>query len=187
MTIVEAIKVMEETNSVERAMEVCKECNDEIVQLMLEKYKKEILMDITPQDHPVVYIVGGQNASGKSKLITTLGEKNKKSVYIAIDNMKAHHPFRNVVNRRFTNDSEKLLHLACFDVFNKLFNQLLKEGYNLVIERTLGKKDKSHEYVKMASKYNYDVQIHVTATHELNSLVQSLERFIIEARASRYI
>ena len=96
--------------------------------------------------------------------------------------MKAHHPFRSYIDKNFPNESEELLHLACFEVFDRLLKELLEENYDITIERTLGSKEKMKRFLVEPSNYNYGIQIHVTATHEINSLLSALERFMYECK-----
>lgn len=164
----------------EEMKKLCEEYHSEIVEHMLSKYKNEILEGKEQSQSPTIYIVGGQNASGKSKLISELGSKNSNTVSIIIDDMKAHHLFRNYIDRNFANESEELLHMACFEVFDVLLEDLLKSGYDIIIERTLGSKEKTEKFVVKPANYDYNIEMHVTATHEINSLLSSLERFMYE-------
>ncbi len=166
----------------EEMINLCKKEQRSIVEKMLGKYKSEILMGKQISKCPTIYIVGGQNASGKSNLISVLKQNNQNSVSIIIDDMKAHHPFREYIDRNFPSQSEEILHLACFEVFDKLLKDLLDSGYDITIERTLGSIDKMKKFVVEPSNHNYNIQVNVTATHELNSLLSSLERFIYECR-----
>ena len=168
--------------TLEEMKNYCIAHQDEIVNSIIEPYKKEIMSDKKQSEDPTIYIVGGQNASGKSKLITELGKKNDTMVSIIIDDMKAHHPYRNFIDSKFPNNSEELLHIACFEVFNRLFQELIMDGYDIVIERTLGSEEKTRRFVEEPSKKGYNIQLYVTATHEINSLLSSLERFIIECK-----
>lgn len=165
------------------AMEAfCREHQEEIVDCVMRGYRAEIMKDKEKSISPTLFIVGGQNASGKSKLITLLGKENNNMVSIIIDDMKAHHPYRNYIDTNFPDDSEKLLHIACFEVFNRLFKDLVLGGYNIVIERTLGSKDKTRQFIEAPSAVGYEIRIYVTATHTINSLLSSLERFMIECQ-----
>lgn len=175
-------EMCKEVKTPEEMLALCKELQTIIVEYMLKKYKSEILQGKEPSKCPTIYIIGGQNASGKSKLISVLKQKNQNSVSIIIDDMKAHHPFRRYIDRNFPNQSEGILHLACFEVFDKLLKDLLNEGYDITIERTLGSKEKMQKFVVEPSNHNYNIQVNVTATHEINSLLSSLERFIYECR-----
>lgn len=167
----------------EEMRKLCEELQPEIVEHMLNKYRSQILEGKKQSKFSKLFIVGGQNASGKAKLINELIQvSDQKAVSIIIDDMKAHHPFREYIDKNFPNKSEELLHLACFDVFNKILTFLLKEGYDIIIERTLGEKNKIRQFLAEAANYNYDIEIHVTATHEINSLLSSLERFVYECR-----
>lgn len=167
----------------EEMKRLCEELQPEIVDQMLTKYKNEILEGKEKSKSPKLYIVGGQNASGKSKLINELIQVNDaKAVSIIIDDMKAHHPFREYIDKNFPNESEELLHIACFDVFNKILTVLLKEKYDVIIERTLGEREKIKQFIEEPANYNYDIEINVTATHEINSLLSSLERFVYECQ-----
>ena len=161
---------------------LCKDLQPQIVEYMLSQYKSEILQGKTPSDDPTIYIIGGQNASGKSKLIETLNNQHLNSISIIIDDMKVHHPFRSYIDKNFPNESEELLHLACFEVFDRLLKELLEENYDITIERTLGSKEKMKRFLVEPSNYNYGIQIHVTATHEINSLLSALERFMYECK-----
>lgn len=166
----------------EEMKKLCEELQIEIVEHMLEKYKSEILEGKEPSETPTIYIIGGQNASGKSKLISELERKNGNAVSIIIDDMKAHHPFRQHIDKNFPDQSEELLHLSCLEVFDRLLKYLSENKYNIIIERTLGSKEKTEKFVVEPSDYNYDIQIHVTATHGINSLLSALERFMYECR-----
>ena len=164
----------------EEMKKLCKKLQAQIVEYMLKKYKSEILEGKEPSEFPTMYIIGGQNASGKSKLISMLKQKNSNTVSVIIDDMKAHHPFRQFIDKNFPSQSEEILHLACFEVFDRLLKDLLDSNYDITIERTLGSKEKMRKFIVEPSNHNYDIQIHVTATHEINSLIAALERFICE-------
>ena len=166
----------------EQMKKLCEEYQSNIVEYMLAKYKYEILDGKEQSESPTIYIIGGQNASGKSKLISELNKKNGNSVSIVIDDMKAHHPFRQYIDKKFPEQSEEMLHLACFEVFDRLLSYLLENQYDITIERTLGSEEKTRKFVVEPSNHNYDIQIHVTATHEINSLLSSLERFMYECK-----
>jgi len=166
----------------EQMKKLCEEYQPKIVEYMLAKYKDEILEGKEQSKSPTIYIIGGQNASGKSKLISVLNKKNGNSVSIVIDDMKAHHPFRQYIDKKFPEQSEEMLHLACFEVFDRLLTYLLENQYDITIERTLGSEEKTRKFLVEPSNHNYDIQIHVTATHEINSLLSSLERFIYECK-----
>ena len=159
---------------------LCISNQSEIVEQMLETYRNEILEGKTPSLNPTIYIIGGQNASGKSMLISQLRKKNGNTVSIIIDDMKAHHPFREYIDNNFPNESEELLHLACFEVFDSLLTSLLNDGYDITIERTLGSELKTRRFVVDPANHGYNIEVHVTATHELNSLLSAVERFVYE-------
>ena len=90
----------------------CSKYHERIVKEMYEKYKKEIIVGKTPSEHPTIFIIGGQNASGKSKLIEELEKRNDNTVSIVIDNMKSLHPFNESLTQKFPDSAEKYLHEA---------------------------------------------------------------------------
>ncbi len=166
----------------EEMKNLCKEEHSRIVAHMIEMYKKEILVNKEPVESPTIYIIGGQNASGKSKLIGELGKANSNAVSIIIDDMKAHHPYREYVDKKFPEESEEILHMACFEVFDEVLKTLLRDKYDITIERTLGSEAKTRRFVVEPANYGYSIEMHVTATHEINSLLSSLERFMYECK-----
>lgn len=144
---------------IEQMRNLCKQFQSEIVEHILDKYKSEILVGKSPSKKPTIYIVGGQNASGKSKLISELGQINENTVSIIIDDMKAHHPFREYIDKNFTDESEELLHLSCFEVFDKILQVLLENKYDITIERTLGNEEKTRKFVVEPANYGYDIEL----------------------------
>lgn len=166
----------------EEMKRLCEEMQTEIVEHMLENYRREILEGKTPSKDATIYIIGGQNASGKSMLISQLGQKNRNTISIIIDDMKAHHPFREYIDSNFPNESEELLHLACFEVFDRLLTSLLDDKFDVTIERTLGSESKTRQFVVEPANHGYNIEIHVTATHEMNSLLSAVERFVYECK-----
>lgn len=175
-------QMCEGINTAEDMKKLCQNLQDQIVNQIKAKYKEEILKGKSVSDNPTIYIIGGQNASGKSRLITELGKINNNTVSIIIDDMKEHHPFRNYIDKNFPEESEELLHLSCFEVFDTLLDELLQEGYDIVIERTLGSKEKAEKYIVPPANQGYNIDINVTGTHGINSILSALERFVVECQ-----
>lgn len=176
--ICDTIKTKEDIES------ICDKYEDEIVNIMKKKYKSEILKNVKKSNNPTAYIVGGQNASGKTTLINQLYRDNiineDSIVPIIIDDMKAHHPFREFIDKNYPEQSEPLLHKACFRVFDEVMDELIAENYNILLERTMGSLDKAKNFIVKPANKGYKVQIHVMATHGINSYISALERFVQE-------
>lgn len=171
----------------EEMKKVCKTYQKDIVEIMLAGYEKTITdgkSAHSKKESSTLYIPCGQNASGKSGLMQELSRQGitTNAVPIIIDDMKSYHPLRDIIDKNYPEHSEELLHIACFEVFDKLLEKLLASGYDVLIERTLGSKEKADKFINIAKVYGCKIEVHAMGTHGINSLLSALERFIIECR-----
>lgn len=144
----------------------------EISKLVFEKmtYGK------TPQENPIMVIVGGQPGAGKSGLIDKTWAEMPNAVVLDVDDFRYFHPQIEEILQKYPND------LATFTIkfVNTMFGIVVKEledkKYNLIAQKTLKDDEVIYDTLVQLKEAGYLVVVRALAVSELESKMSALER-----------
>ena len=137
------------------------------------KLHKKILYDILgqcskpePGKKPVLVIMGGGSASGKSTMRKAtvdihMGKKGIKVGTVDADEIKSHLPEYESLKSSHPDDAARLVHEESSDITALAIDTLLRKGMNFVYDGTAKNKDKYQALVKEAKKRGFEVHLYV--------------------------
>jgi UDP-N-acetylglucosamine kinase len=147
-----------------------------------KKIFEDALQSATPQTNPIVIILGGQNASGKSTLGKKFLEECRKNggsiVRVENDALREYHP----LFAAFVQDDEKMMPAyTAKDVgrwTRRLIEDLGRNRYNMLIETTMRSPEVICETARrLHHEAGYDVQVNVFVVSYDKSLVGCFRRY----------
>lgn len=108
------------------------------VKEIFEREKEDLLIEIEPQEQPMAFILGGQPASGKSKLANVVMAQfpNDKFLFVNGDVYREFHPEAAELIKNSKTYSEKTQIFS--NVFTEnLIKEAIKNKYNIIVEGTM--------------------------------------------------
>lgn len=108
------------------------------VKEIFEREKEDLLIEIEPQEQPMAFILGGQPASGKSKLANVVMAQfpNDKFLFVNGDVYREFHPEVAELIKNSKTYSEKTQIFS--NVFTEnLIKEAIKNKYNIIVEGTM--------------------------------------------------
>ena len=124
------------------------------------KERKDLLSDLTPQEKPLAFILGGQPASGKSKLAKEFIGKfsNDNILFVNGDIYREFHPNRQeLINNPLSYSKETQIFSNVFT--ENLIHEAIKNKYNIMVEGTMRNPQVPYNTAKMFKENGYEVEI----------------------------
>ena len=130
------------------------------VREIYQEEKEKLLRNLIPQEKPLAFILGGQPASGKSKLAKEFIGKfsNDNILFVNGDIYREFHPNRQeLINNPLSYSKET-------QVFSNVFTEnLIREAtenkYNIMVEGTMRNPQVPYNTAKMFKENGYEVEI----------------------------
>ena len=158
---------------------------EELVEYSEEQFKQRLsitlarlIINKTPIDQPIAFLLGGQAGSGKTILQTMIDKKmNGNIIIINNDELKPLHPNYKKLSQKHGKEVTKLVTPFSSRMTEELIDELSKRRYNLVIEGTLRTIETPKTTTKLLQERGYKVNLYVMAVSKQLSYVGTLTRF----------
>lgn len=130
------------------------------VEEIYQEEKEKILRSLTPQERPLAFILGGQPASGKSKLAKEFIGKfsNDNILFVNGDIYREFHPNRQeLINNPLSYSKETQVFSNVFT--ENLIREAIENKYNIMVEGTMRNPQVPYNTAKMFKENGYEVEI----------------------------
>ena len=125
-----------------------------------QQEKKDLLADLVSQEKPLAFILGGQPASGKSKLAKEFIDKfsNDNILFVNGDIYREFHPNRQeLINNPLSYSKETQVFSNVFT--ENLIREAIENKYNIMVEGTMRNPQVPYNTAKMFKENGYEVEI----------------------------
>lgn len=144
---------------------------------ILANLELDVFDGIEPSEHPIIYISGGQPASGKGRLIS-IAERELKgnAAIINGDEYRFAHP---KIVEIFQKHERELAQYTDYDVrrwTQELFEKAISEKYNIIFEGTM-RTNQICRTIEALKNKNYTVNINIMAVNECESRLNIYKRY----------
>ena len=132
-----------------------------------------------PVQNPTAVIIGGQTGAGKSGLIgySTKMFKDGNVIIINSDEIKPFHPQSEEIARLYPKLYTKITDQESNTWTSQLFEELRREGYNIIFEGTMKNNRIADESITELEDLGYTVVVRGLAVCDLESRMSILERY----------
>ncbi|MDO4881686.1 MAG: zeta toxin family protein [Capnocytophaga sp.] len=130
------------------------------VEEIYQEKREKILRNLTPQEKPLAFILGGQPASGKSKLAKEFMGKFSSSniLFVNGDIYREFHPNRQeLINNPLLYSRETQIFSNVFT--ENLIREAIKNRYNIMVEGTMRNPQVPYNTAKMFKENGYEVEV----------------------------
>ena len=125
-----------------------------------QQEKRDLLADLVSQEKPLAFILGGQPASGKSKLAKEFIDKfsNDNILFVNGDIYREFHPNRQeLINNPLSYSKETQVFSNVFT--ENLIREAIENKYNIMVEGTMRNPQVPYNTAKMFKENGYEVEI----------------------------
>lgn len=156
--------------------------DQKIADAMLHKAWQELdLSGKTPNNEPTLVILGGQPGAGKSSIIDMIEERfNSNIVVLNGDEFKPYYPGYKQLLRTDPDEASKIVQDYSNYVVDAVKQELMQQGYNLIIEGTMRNPNTPIDTAKLAHNNGYLVEACVIATNYYASRVGCVKRYELD-------
>lgn len=132
-----------------------------------------------PVENPIAVIIGGQTGAGKSGLIgySTKMFTDGNVIIINSDEIKPFHPQSEEIARLYPKLYTKITDQESNTWTSKLFEELRRDGYNIIFEGTMKNNRIANESITELQQLGYTVVVRGLAVCDLESRMSILERY----------
>ena len=130
------------------------------VREIYQEEKEKLLRNLIPQEKPLAFILGGQPASGKSKLAKEfMGNfSNDNILFVNGDIYREFHPNRQeLINNPLSYSKETQIFSNVFT--ENLIREAIENKYNIMVEGTMRNPQVPYNTAKMFKENGYEVEI----------------------------
>lgn len=163
---------------------------NDVLESIVEDLKKKFTLDITPVESPTAIILGGQPGAGKGTIHAVAQKRFKQNVIVInSDDYREQHPDLSELIKDKENYGKNTNEFA-FKIADRLVKDLSAQGYNLVIEKTLGDPITAYKNNKLLLKRGYTVELAFISTPKDQSwrgVVERYERALREGTPARFV
>lgn len=153
--------------------------SDETHDFYYDIIKRTYTSGKTPVKNPIAIIIGGQTGAGKSSLIGYSTEmfSDDNVVIINSDEIKPFHPKSEEIARLYPKLYTKITDQESNTWTSRLFEELRREGYNVIFEGTMKNNRIADESITELQQLGYTVVVRGLAVCDLESRMSILERY----------
>lgn len=151
----------------------------EVHDFYYEIIKRTYTSGKTPVENPIAVIIGGQTGAGKSSIIgySTKMFSDGNVIIINSDEIKPFHPKSEEIARLYPKLYTKITDQESNTWTSQLFEELRREGYNIIFEGTMKNNRIADESITELHKLGYTVVVRGLAVADLESRISILERY----------
>lgn len=153
--------------------------SEEVHDFYYEIIKRTYTSGKTPVENPISVIIGGQTGAGKSSIIgySTKMFSDGNVIIINSDEIKPFHPKSEEIARLYPKLYTKITDQESNTWTSKLFEELRREGYNIIFEGTMKNNRVADESITELEELGYTVIVRGLAVTDLESRISILERY----------
>jgi hypothetical protein len=155
------------------------------VERIFEEEKEDILKGLHPADNPVAILLGGQSASGKSRLTTRAQENHPGKDFLIIngDKLRVYHPrYAELIKNPLTYSEKTQIFSNVFT--EKLIEEAQKRKLNVTVEGTMRNKDIPLDTAKTFKDAGFRIEAYVISSPGLFSEIGIYSRYQKEVDAT---
>jgi adenylate kinase family enzyme len=162
----------------------------------MQKYQVEIIFDTVREKmigdrrtslHPVAILLGGQPASGKSKLAAVAEREHMNETFLKVngDAYRIYHPEHDKLTEDIKNYSEKTQLLS--NIFTeKLIEEAIKSRFSIIVEGTMRNPETTLKTAAMFKTAGFKTEAYVIAAPEQFTEVGIYHRYLRELQIQGY-
>ena len=155
------------------------------VEIIFESKKEQILKKIHSDNNPIAVLLGGQPASGKSRLTDRVIENHPEKDFLVVngDRFRVYHPeHEELLKNSLTYSKETQIFSNIFT--EKLIAEAQKHRFNIIIEGTMRNKDVPLSTAKAFKDVGFMVEAYVISSPELFSEIGIYSRYQREVNST---
>ncbi len=158
-----------------------KEEHDELYNII----KRTLTSHAYPVDDPIAVIVGAQTGAGKTGILSYSQKmfEDDNVVIINSDEIKPFHPQSEEIAKKYPDLYTKITDQESNTWTSRLFEEVRKEGYNLIFEGTMKNTRIADESISELKKLNYTVIVRGLSVCDLQSRLSIFERYVAQVRS----
>ena len=138
--------------------------------LFVDKETKDAIIDklwyeissqnLTSQQSPKAYILGGQPGAGKSTSTDKLEEQyNDNIVTVDLDEYRDQHPNYEALYERYGKELSSYTHEFAGEIKEEIQKRAIDAKYNIIIDGTLGNVERAEQLIDGLKKEGYQVEV----------------------------
>ena len=138
--------------------------------LFVDKETKDAIIDklwyeissqnLTSQQSPKAYILGGQPGAGKSTSTDKLEEQyNDNIVTVDLDEYRDQHPNYEALYERYGKELSSYTHEFAGEIKEEIQKRAIDAKYNIIIDGTLGNVERAEQLIEGLKKEGYQVEV----------------------------
>ncbi len=138
-------------------------------ELAYQAIKKKVTLGLSPAEHPVAIVLGGQPGAGKSNLYDWANERFDGNIAaLDCDAFRRYHPHSTQLVQDAATYGEKTNPFV-FTVVDRLVEELSDQKYNMIIESSMKSADTALMNYDLLSPKGYAIEAHIMATSKKES------------------
>ncbi len=147
--------------------------------------KRTLTANAYPVENPVAIIVGGQTGAGKTGILSYSQKmfQDDNVVIINSDEIKPFHPKGEEIAKKYPDLYTKITDQESNTWTSRAFEEIRREGYNLIFEGTMKNNRIADESISELEKLNYTVIVRGISVCDLESRLSIFERYVAQVRS----
>ena len=136
---------------------VDKETKDAIVDELWNRISSQ---NLTSQQSPKAYVIGGQPGAGKSTSTSKLEEQyNDNILIIDLDKYRERHPNYKALYEKYGKELSSYTHEFAGEIKEEIQKRAIDAKYNIIIDGTLGNVERAEQLIEGLKKEGYQVEV----------------------------
>lgn len=162
--------------------QLAKFSESDINKVMAEKWKRWSKHCHKTNKQPKFYLIGGQPGAGKSTTISEIQKSmDNNCIVVNLDDYRALHPNAKEIYEKGAKDSDDYsVYTNAFmrEVGKKIIDKAIENGYNVILERTLGSTNSVSSEIDKFSKNGYELNLYVVSCKKEHSISSAETRYL---------
>ncbi|MCX8671350.1 zeta toxin family protein [Gilliamella sp. B2865] len=147
--------------------------------------------ELTSQQNPKAYVVGGQPGAGKSTFTNKLQTEYSNNILIIdLDSYRERHPNYKTLYEKYGKESSEYTHQFASEIKEEIQKRAIDAKYNIIIDGTLKNINKAEKKINDLKNngYSIDVLIHICPKEvSWQSVNIRYEKALKQGRIPRYV
>ena len=138
--------------------------------LVVDKETKDAIIDklwyeissqnLTSQQSPKAYMLGGQPGAGKSTSTKKLeAQYNRNILTVDLDEYRSSHPNYKALYEKYSKDLSSYTHEFAGEIKEEIQKRAIEAKYNIIIDGTLGNVERAEQLIEGLKKEGYQVEV----------------------------
>ena len=136
---------------------VDKETKDAIIDKLWNRISSQ---NLTSQQSPKAYMLGGQPGAGKSTSTRKLAAQyNRNILTVDLDNYRDQHPNYEALYEKYGKELSSYTHEFAGEIKEEIQKRAIDAKYNIIIDGTLGNVERAEQLIEGLKKEGYQVEV----------------------------